>query len=100
VQEAAFEIDVTAGQARGRVQAVYENLEFAVLDQATGSEKRLDHRVASFLANGLKFRSSNPSGATGTRKEGKVNFARRPEDEFQQFVWFALRSGVLDVVSQ
>ena len=100
VQEAAFEIDVTAGQARGRVQAVYENLEFAFLDQATGSEKRLDHRVASFLANGWKFRSSNPSDPAGKRKEGKVNLARRPEDEFQQFVWFALRSGALDVVSQ
>ena len=100
VQEAAFEIDVTAGQARGRVQAVYENLEFAVLDQATGSEKRLDHRVASFLANGWKFRSSNPADAAGKRKEGKVNLTRRPEDEFQQFVWFALRSGALDVVSR
>ena len=100
VQEAAFEIDVTAGQARGRVQAVYENLEFAFLDQATGSEKRLDHRFASFLANGLKFRGSNPADAAGIRKEGKVNFTRRPEDEFQKFAWFALRSGVLDVVSQ
>ena len=100
VQEATFEIDVTAGQARGRVEAVYENLEFAMLGQATGSEKRLDHRVASFLANGLKFRSSNPAGVSGTRKEGKVDFTRRPDDEFQQFVWFALRSGALDVVSQ
>jgi hypothetical protein len=100
VQEAAFEIDVTAGQARGRVQAVYANLEFAILDQVTGSEKGLDHRVASFLANELKYRSANPAGAAGEKKEGKVNFTRRPEDEFQQFAWFALRSGALDVVSQ
>jgi hypothetical protein len=82
------------------VEAIYENLEFAFLDQVTGSEKGLDHRVASFLANGLKFRSSNPSDPAGKRKEGKVNFTRRPEDELQQFVWFALRSGTLDVVSQ
>jgi len=27
-------------------------------------------------------------------KEGKVSYSRRPEDEFLQFVWFALRSGV------
>ena len=100
VQEASFEIDVTAGRARGRVEAVYENLEFAMLGQKTGSEKGLDSRIASFLANGLKFRSSNPANASGARKEGRVNFTRRPEDEFQQFLWFALRSGALDVVSQ
>jgi hypothetical protein len=32
-------------------------------------------------------------------KEGKVDYTRRPDDEFQQFVWFALRSGVLDLLS-
>jgi hypothetical protein len=32
-------------------------------------------------------------------KEGEVNYTRRPEDEFLQFAWFALRSGVLDVIS-
>jgi hypothetical protein len=35
----------------------------------------------------------------GSMKEGKVNYTRRPEDEFLQFLWFALRSGVLDVIS-
>jgi len=33
-------------------------------------------------------------------KEGEVNYTRRPDDEFQQFAWFALRTGVLDVISQ
>jgi hypothetical protein len=99
-QEVAFDIDVTAGQARGRVRAIYDNLEFAFLDKQTGSEKGLDHRVASFLANELKFRSSNTPDAAGTMKEGKVDYTRRPGDEFQQFVWFALRSGAQDVVSQ
>jgi hypothetical protein len=32
-------------------------------------------------------------------KEGEVNYTRRPDDEFQQFAWFALRTGVLDVIS-
>jgi hypothetical protein len=32
-------------------------------------------------------------------KEGEVNYTRRPEDTFLQFAWFALRSGVLDVIS-
>jgi hypothetical protein len=99
-QEAAFEIDVTAGQARGRVRAIYGNLEIAVLDKQTGSEKGFDNRVASFFANELKFRNANAPDASGSMKEGKVNYTRRPEDEFQQFAWFALRTGVLDVISQ
>ena len=98
-KEAAFEIEVTAGQAQGWVRAVYENFEIAVLDRKTGSDKGLDNRLASFLANTLKFRNANGPDASGSMKEGKVNFARAPEHTFLQFVWFALRSGVLDVIS-
>ena len=99
-QEAAFEIDVTAGQARGRVRAIYGNLEMAVLDKQSGTEKGFDNRVASFLMNELKFRNSNAPDASGSMKEGEVNYTRRPNDEFQQFAWFALRTGVMDVISQ
>jgi hypothetical protein len=98
-QEAAFEIDVTAGQARGRVRGIYSDLEIAVLDKQTDTEKGLGNRVASFFANALKIRKSNAPDASGSMKEGEVNYTRRPEDEFLQFAWFALRTGVLDVIS-
>ena len=98
-QEAAFAIDVTAGQARGRVRGIYRDLAIAVLDQKTDSEKGLGNRVASFLLNVLKIRNSNAPDAAGEMKEGEVNYTRRPEDEFLQFAWFALRTGVLDVIS-
>jgi hypothetical protein len=97
--EAAFEIDVTAGQARGHVRGIYENLEIAVLDKQTGTEKGLDNRVASFLANVLKIRNANAPDESGSSQEGKVNYTRKPEDEFLQFAWFSLRSGVLDLIS-
>jgi len=99
-QEAAFEIDVTAGQARGRVRGIYENLEITVLDKQTGTENGFDNRVASFLANALKIRNSNAPDAASSMKEGEVNYTRRPQDKFLEFAWFALRSGVLDVISQ
>jgi hypothetical protein len=98
-QEAAFEIDVTAGRARGRVRGIYRNLEIAVLDRQTDTEKGLGNRVASFLANLLKIRNSNAPDASGAMKEGKVEYVRGPNEEFQQFAWFALRSGVLDLIS-
>jgi hypothetical protein len=99
-QEASFEIDVTDGHARGRVRAIYRDFEIAVLDKQTGNEKGLANRVASFFANALKFRKANTPEGSGSSKEGEVNYTRRPDDEFLQFVWFALRTGVLDVISQ
>jgi hypothetical protein len=99
-QEAAFEVDVTNGQARGRVRAIYRDLDIAILDKQTDIAKGLGNRVASFLANEFQFRHSNPPDASGALKEGKVNYTRKPVDEFQQFVWFALRTGILDVISK
>jgi len=98
-QEAAFDIAVTNGQARGHVRAIYRDLVIAVLDKQTGTEKGFNNRVASFLANVLKIRNANAPDASGFMKEGKANYTKRPQDEFLQFAWFALRSGVLDVIS-
>ncbi|MCX6567079.1 MAG: hypothetical protein NTW38_11790 [Candidatus Aminicenantes bacterium] len=93
-QEAAFEIDVTAGRARGRVHAVYKDLTIAVLDNQTGAEKGF----ASFLANLFKIRNSNATNVSGATKESQVNYTRKPQDTFLGFAWAALRSGVLDVI--
>lgn len=98
-KELSFEIDVTAGQARGRVRAIYEDLKIAFLDKRTGTEKGLGNRLDSFLTNAFKIRNSNAPDASGWMKEGKVSYTREPKDEFLQFTWFALRSGVLDAVS-
>ena len=98
-QEAEFDIDVSAGRARGRVRAIYRNLEIAVLDKQTDTAKGMRNRVASFLTNTLKIRSSNGPDTWRSIKEGKVNYSRTPGDEFIQFEWFALRTGVLDVIT-
>jgi hypothetical protein len=97
--EAAFDIDVSAGQARGQVRGIYRNLKIAFLDERTGSAKGVGNLVTSFLANTLKIRASNGPDASGSMKEGKVNYTRQPDEEFLEFAWFALRSGVLDVIS-
>ena len=98
-QAAEFDIDVAAGRASGRVRAIYRDLEIAVLDKQTDTSKGVRNRVASFLTNTLKIRNSNAPETWRSMKQGKVNYSRRPEDEFIQFAWFALRTGVLDVIS-
>jgi hypothetical protein len=98
-QEAAFDIEVHAGQAIGRVRAIYDDLKVTVLDQQTGTAQGVDNRVASFLANVLKVRTANAPDALGSMKQGDVNYLRAPEETFLEFVWFALWSGVVDVIS-
>jgi hypothetical protein len=99
VKEADFEIDVTAGRARGHVRGTYEKLEIAVLDAKSGVANGIEDRITSFLVNMLKIRSSNNPELSGLAKEGEVNYTRKPNEEFQQFLWFALRTGVLDIIS-
>jgi hypothetical protein len=99
-QEAAFDIDVTAGQARGRVRTIYRDLQIAVLDKQTGSEKGIGNRVTSWLVNVLQIRNANVPDASGTTREGKVDYKRKEDDGFVQFLWFALRTGVLDVIGR
>ena len=72
-KEAAFDIEVNAGQARGRVRAIYRDLVIAVLNKRTGSAKGLENRVVSFFANELKIRPSNAPDAAGSMKEGEVS---------------------------
>jgi len=98
-QEVTFDIHVAAGQARGRVRAIYKDLVVAILDPTTGTEKGFSNRLASFLANALKIRNANVPDASGLMKEGQVNYTRQPGDEFVEYIWTALRGGVLDVVS-
>jgi hypothetical protein len=99
VQEATFDVDVTAGVASGHVWAIYKNLELAVLDKRTGTEDGLDNRLDSLLAKLLKIRSSNAQYGSGSIKGGEVAYTKRPAEEFQQFAWFALRTGVLDIIT-
>jgi len=97
-QWASYEIDVKAGRARGQVRASFDELKIAVLDRQTGTEKGWDNRIASFLANRFTIRPDNTPAEPGPMRVGTVRYRRKPGDTFLQVVWFALRSGVLDVI--
>ncbi len=97
---ASFDIDVTDGRARGHVRGVYQNLEIAILGKQTGDETGLANRALSLFENVFKIRKSNPPAGSLEMKEGEVDYRRRPDDEFQQFLWFALRTGVLSLISR
>jgi hypothetical protein len=98
LQGATFNINVAAGHASGNVRAVYRNLTLAVINRETGSAKGFADGIASFVANTFKIHGTNVPDRSGSLKIGEVKYVRHRQDPFFRFCWFALRSGVGDVV--
>jgi hypothetical protein len=98
LQNATFDVNVTAGRASGKVRAMYRDLAIAVRDTPTGSEKGLSKRITSYIINVWKIRGANMPDKSGSIKIGGVKYTRKPDDTFFQLAWFSLRSGVGDVV--
>ena len=95
LDEATYEINVVSGRASGTVQGIYRDLTLAAIDKGSGSEKGFSNSVTSFIANSLTVRRNNVPGSI---KIGVVNYMQVPDDTFFQYEWFALRTGVRDVL--
>jgi hypothetical protein len=95
---ATFEINVAKGRADGNVRAVYRDLTFAAINKQTGSEKGFVDGIATYIANTYTIHRTNVPGKSGSIRVGKVKYMRQRDDPFFRFVWFALRSGLADVV--
>ncbi len=98
LEAATFEIDVASGRASGNVRVAYRDLTFAAINKRTGSEKGFFDGIASFIANNFKIRGTNEPDESGSTKIGEVKYTRKRDEMFSEFTWFALRSGVGDVV--
>jgi hypothetical protein len=98
LESAAFDIDVYEGSATGSVRALYRNLVIASINDRTGSEGGVIDRFSSWISKNIKIRGTNSPGRSGTLKVGTVKYTRKRTDPFFGFTWFALRSGIGDVV--
>jgi hypothetical protein len=98
LQAATFEITVDAGRASGKVRAVYRDLTLAAINKRTGSEKGFVDGLTSMIANTFKIRGTNVPDKSGSMKVGEVKRLRERDETFLQFTWFALRSGLKNVI--
>ena len=98
LHSAAFDINVKSGSATGTVAIVYNDLSIVMINSNTGSENGIFNKVASLFGKLFIIRSSNMPDGKGLIKTGEIKFVRKPVNTFFQFVWFALRSGVADLV--
>jgi hypothetical protein len=98
LQSAAFNITVISGCASGTLRAEYKDLTLAVINKETGSEKGIINRISSLFAKIFVIRGTNMPDDKGAMKIGETKYTRSPDDYFFQFIWFALRNGVADIV--
>jgi hypothetical protein len=98
LEAATFEVNVASGLASGNVRAAYRDLIFAAINKQTGSEKGFFDGISSIIAKTFKIRGTNLPDKAGSIRIGEVNYRRRGDEFFTEFTWFALRSGVGDVV--
>ena len=98
VQSAAYNINVNTGNANGTLRVVYKDLSIAVIDKNTGSEKGILDKISSFISKSFVIRENNMPDKSGSMKIGVVRYTRKPDETFFKFMWFALRSGIGNVV--
>jgi len=95
LEEATYEINVVSGHASGTVRGIYRDLTLAAIDKGSGSENGISDRITSFIANTFTIRKNN---VPGSMKIGVVDYMQVRDDPFFQFDWFALRTGVRNVL--
>ncbi len=98
LHSAAFDIDVIAGSASGIARIVYEDLKIVAIEDRTGSESGVGNIIVSFISNNIKLRTTNMPDKSGSMKIGDVKYKKKSDEAFMEFAWFALRSGIGDVV--
>jgi hypothetical protein len=98
LQSAVFDVHVIAGSAKGNVRALYKDLKLVSINGSTGSESGVGNTIVSFIANNIKLRTTNMPDKLDSMKIGEVKYRRKSEEAFLEFAWFALRSGIGDVV--
>jgi len=97
LDSASYDITVSNNRATGNVHAIYRDLSLAALDEKRKEGGFID-AITTFLMNVLKLRGTNVPDKSGAMKIGKVHYVKKPDDAFFQVVWYALRSGLGDVV--
>lgn len=98
LQSAIFNINVNSGKATGTLQLAYEDLSIAILNKNIGTEKGILNRISTLIGKIFVIRGSNMPDRKGSMKIGNIPYTRKRGDYFLQFLWFAVRNSVADVV--
>jgi hypothetical protein len=98
IQSVNYNINVNSGQASGTLRVEYYDLDIVIFNKSSGLGKGLLNHVSNFVGDMFIIRTTNLPDEKGLMKIGEINYMRKPQEYFFQFLWLSLRSGVGDVV--
>jgi hypothetical protein len=93
VQELKFNIKANAKRAQGNMEFKYDDLAIAVLKREEGSGGFSRQGLLSLLANTIVINPANPD-ARGMFKAANIDYERKPNRSFFNFIWKTLFQGI------
>jgi hypothetical protein len=88
-----FNIKANAKGAQGKMEFKYDDLAIAVLKREEGSGGFSRQGLLSLLANTIVINPANPD-ARGIFKVAKIDYERKPNRSFFNFIWKTLFQGI------
>ena len=93
VKKLSFNIKANDHKAVGNMEFRYNDLSIAVLKKEEGKPWFSRQGLLSFLANNLVIKTDNPD-ANGLFTAAKINYERKPNRSFFNFIWKSLFQGI------
>jgi hypothetical protein len=99
IQSAVYNINVNSGQANGNLRVAYSDLKIVNFNNSIGAVSTGPlNMISNYVGNMFIIQTTNLPDEKGLMKIGEINYLRKPQEYFFQFLWLSLRSGVGDVV--
>src|SRR5690606_29142456 len=94
VDTAWFDVDVKDDLAKGKLVAVYRDLDLDKIDKVTRGQS-LGDKLASFIASNFKIKSANPDGHHGEPpRVASIYLRRNRQTPLIQYLWYTVRQGL------
>jgi len=92
-----FDFKADGDIAEGRIQLVYSDLDFEILNKVT-HERGIGKRIKSFMITSTTLNSANPSDDDDAATVATVQRERLPHTPLLKFMWQTLRQGILSTL--
>jgi hypothetical protein len=96
LRELTFSAQSVGGHAQGQLRGLYEHLDLEFLPR--NGQAAFVEGTKSFVVDEFLLRRTNLPQAGKPLAIGRMDYTRQPGESFVHFGWFALRSGMMDVL--
>jgi len=98
IDSAWFDFKVSEDVARGKMQVLYRDLEFEMLDKVTLERRSLASRLLKLITDKSNLSHANPTDDRTPARAVAILRERPPESPFFAFLWATLREGIVSTL--